>query len=569
VKSVASIVWLLVLLGFAGHAAHAGVTASLDRSAVSLSESFDLVLRVDSSITSAEPDLGPLQRDFEVLGNSRSSRITIAGGRNESYTEWRITLMPLRDGRLVIPALRIGSQTSEPLEIEVLASPQNDADSNADVMLQTEIDREEVHVQQQVLLTVRVLHAVNFSRGATLSEPQIADAVLRQLGENSYSTDIGGRRYGVFERRYAIFPQKSGELLVPGLDFQASIGSGSSWFDQFGNRARLIRLRSEERLLQVKPPQAGGTPWLPASQLTLIETWDKSPQELRIGDSATRSLTITAAGLTGAQLPPLALPEVEGLRAYPDQAHISDEQSAEGIIGKRIESSAVIPQRSGEFEIPETRLRWWDTVNQRFEEAVIPRRSIRVLDGAGSNTDPGTSTAAATSTIPATVEPAPAATTDSANTASAAWPWMLSTALLALALLFSVWKWRQALHQQPPMTSTMPAAPGNNEAELFDAVCKACDDGAARVAAERLLAWARCAFSATRIHSLGDIGNHVRDPHLATAVNAMLASGYAPGPHGWDGSELRQRLQDLRATLQDADRATRKAAALPPLYPAA
>jgi len=565
VKTVRRMVWLL-LFALAWQPAHAEVTASLDRNAVSLSESFDLLLRVDSSMTSAEPDLVPLQRDFEVLGSSRSSRITISGGRNESYTEWRITLMPLRDGRLAIPALRVGSETSAPLEIEVLAAQQNSDDAAADVMLQIELDREEVHVQQQLLLTVRVLHAVNFSRGATLSEPEIADAVVRQLDENSYATDVGGRRFGVFERRYAVFPQKSGELLVPALDFQASIGSGSSFFDQFGNRARLIRLRSEERRINVKPPQAGATPWLPASRLTLIETWDKSPQELRIGDSATRSVTITASGLTGAQLPPLALPGIEGLRVYPDQAQISDEQSGDGITGKRVESSAVIPERSGEIEIPEIRLRWWDSVNQRFEEALIPRRSIRVLDVAGTAASAATRVDTAQSAAEPVAAPAPPAA-PAADAVHAAWPWRLATALLTLALFFTSWQWRRALRGELPAPSVTPAASSSDEQALFALLCKACDEGSASVAAQRLLAWARCALPATRIHALSDLGHHFRDAELDSAISAMLASTYAPQQQAWDGSALRQRLESARAALQRA-RSEQQQAALAPLYAA-
>jgi len=376
---------MLALLLMLPAPVRAEVSASVDRNRVAMSETLELRIRVDTTLAAPEPELDVLSRDFEVLGTSRNTRISLVNGQGEAYTEWIVSLAPKREGPLEIPAIPVGAEKTEPIRISVARDASPDASPNQDVMLEVAFDQSAVHVQSQLLLTVRVLHAVNLSRGASLSEPDIANAVVRQLGEDSYARTIGGRRYGVFERRYAVFPQASGELVLPPLSFQATLGANSgNWFNQFGSRGNTIRLRSPERRVTVAPPESGGGPWLPARMLTLVETWDKSPQRLRVGESATRTLTITAEGLTGAQLPPLTQPEVRGLRFYPDQPRISDEESSEGITGTRVESAAVIPSEPGELEFPEVRVRWWDTVNQRFEEAVVPRKTIRVLPAAGS-----------------------------------------------------------------------------------------------------------------------------------------------------------------------------------------
>ncbi len=444
----------MLLLAFAGGAS-AAVSAQVDRERIALSESFELTIRVAGSMRAAEPDLAPLDRHFEVLGSKRNSSFTMSNGRSESSTTWQVTLMARHAGELTIPAIEVGGERTQPIAIRVSEDPAPASAAAREVQLQVETDAAEVHVQQQLLLTVRLLHAVDFERGATLEAPEIPDAVVRELGENSYEKLIDGRRYGVFERRYAVFPQRSGELVVPALGFQAALGGGG-WFDRSGGRGRMLRLRSEEKRIRVLPPEAGATPWLPARVLTVIETWDRSPQELRVGDSATRTVTITATGLTGAQLPPLPAPAVEGLRFYPDQPRIEDAQDAEGITGTRIESSAVIPSRAGDIEFPEIRVRWWDTGKQRFEEAVVPRRSIRVLPGANAapapaplaGAQPGASAAApaaaagsATSAAPAQPSPPPAAPP---------WPWIIATLLLALSTAFSSWQWRRLALATPP-----------------------------------------------------------------------------------------------------------------------
>jgi hypothetical protein len=567
--------WLLLmlLLGFAA-GARAGVSASVDRDRIALSESFQLVIRVDASLRAAEPELAPLERDFEVLGSNRNSSFTITNGRSESATTWQISLMARHAGELTIPAIEVGGERTQPITISVSEDPAPASAAGRDVQLQVETDAAEVHVQQQLLLTVRLLHAVNLNRGATLEAPEIPDAVVRELGENSFEKVIDGRRYGVFERRYAVFPQKSGELVVPALGFQAAVGGGGGWFDQFGRRSKVLRLRSEEKRVRVLPPEAGATPWLPARVLTVIETWDKSPQELHVGDSATRTVTITATGLTGAQLPPLPAPAVDGLRFYPDQPRIEDAQDAEGITGTRVESSAVIPSRAGDIEFPEVKVRWWDTGNRRFEEAVVPRRTIRVLpaaNGAAAPAPPAIADAGAAAPVPAEpATPAPVIAAPGSTPSPAAtppWPWMVATLLLALATGFSSWQWWRATRATPRTAASPPEAPQDaREAELFETLRKACRANDAPQVQALLPRWGRAAFPHAAIHSASDIGTAAHDDALSEGIERLLASRYAANAAPCNVDALLERLEAARAAAAGQRKRTTRTDDLPPLY---
>lgn len=555
---------MLALLLLLPALARAEVSASVDRNRVALSETLELRIRVDTTLAAPEPELDVLSRDFELLGTSRNTRISLVNGQGEAYTEWIVSLAPKREGPLEIPAIPVGAEKTAPIRISVTRDARPDATPNQDVMLEVAFDQPEVYVQSQLLLTVRVLHAVNLSRGASLSEPEIANAVVRQLGEDSYARTIGGRRYGVFERRYAVFPQASGELVLPPLSFQATLGTSSgNWFDQFGSRGKSIRLRSPERRVTVMPP-AGGDPWLPARMLTLVETWDKSPQRLRIGESATRTLTITAEGLTGAQLPPLPQPEVRGLRFYPDQPRISDAESAEGITGTRVESAAVIPSETGELEFPEVRLRWWDTVNKRFEEAVVPRKTVRVLPSPGSAaSEPAPQTAAA---------PPAAALPDAADAlapyaprrSAPPWPWVLATVLLAIATAFSSLQWWRLARRRTVGEQAGNAAASGRERELYRSLRSACRRSDAPLAEQLLPAWAQAAFPAAQVRSLADVERLGVGTKLGEELKRLMASRYARTRQSWDGAALLAQIEALRSRAglapESADRG------LPPLY---
>ena len=59
------------------------------------------------------------------------------------------------------------------------------------------------------LYTVRLYRRVDVAQ-AELSEPELADAVIEKLGEDSnYNTVVNGVSYLVTERKYAIFLRKA------------------------------------------------------------------------------------------------------------------------------------------------------------------------------------------------------------------------------------------------------------------------------------------------------------------------------------------------------------------------
>ncbi|MGB5338697.1 MAG: BatD family protein [Gammaproteobacteria bacterium] len=86
----------------------AGVRAQLDRNTVYEGDPVILIIESDGQ-HSGEPDLAALNRDFKVLGNSTSTRVSIINGRRSDKTSWTIQLEPRHKGKLTIPPVRVGS----------------------------------------------------------------------------------------------------------------------------------------------------------------------------------------------------------------------------------------------------------------------------------------------------------------------------------------------------------------------------------------------------------------------------------------------------------------------------
>jgi hypothetical protein len=235
----------------------------------------------------------------------------------------------------------------------------------------------------------------------------------------------------------------------------------------------------------------------------------------------------------------------------------------------------VIPSRAGDIEFPEIKVRWWDTVNRRFEEAVVPRRTIRVLPGANATPTPDRPATAAAGAAapagPATTAPVePVASTLQATPSPPAappWPWIIATLLLALATAFSSWQWWRAT-RAPPRAAAPGAPPDAREAELFETLRKACRANDAPQVQALLPRWGRAAFPHAGIHSASDIGAAAHDEALGGHIERLLASRYAANAAPCDLNALLARLEAARAAAAEQRRRTTRTDELPPLYAA-
>jgi len=360
---------------------NAAAIAMLDQQITSFGESVTLLIKVDSN-PDGDPDFSPLKQDFDILNQSQSSNYSVINGSFSRSYQWQLTLMPKRLGMLQIPAINIGNMTTQALKLQVLKSQTATTKSNnKDIYLEVKASADEVYVQAQLLLDVKLFRAVNLAQ-AELSEPDIAHSIIKKIGEDrSYETVVNQRRFIVTQRQYAVFPQQSGKLEIPAVQFDGRLSSGRGAFAQAG---KAIRLRSEPVQVMVKGKPDGWDKtqtWLPATNLSLREIWtDGQSTTYRVGEPLTRTIELRGTGLTASQLPTLfSTQDINGFKQYPDQPVLDDEQGQDGIIGIRREKVAMIPTKAGELTLPGVSVKWWSTQTHEVKTMLIPARVIEVL----------------------------------------------------------------------------------------------------------------------------------------------------------------------------------------------
>ncbi len=381
---------LVAILLFVPTSLLAGIKAYVDRQEVHSNETFTLVVELDE-FTTDTPDLSVLPKEISVLSNSKYHRSSIVNGITETQLGWKIQLMANEAGVFTIPSISVNGQSSQPIQIKV-KQPSDTFSTDGDleaIMLKGEVSKPEVYVQEQVIYTLKLFRSVQ-TQYASLTEPNIQDAIVEKLGDDhQYESIIDGKRYWILERKYAVFPQKSGELIIPKIIFSADVVQrGSSGYGRILGRTQPVTIATDEVKLKVSPYPAGHSGlWLPSKQITIDSRWS-DPKDKVVGEPSTWTITIKGVGLHENQLPELQLPPTEGIKWYPDTAQKQRSITSEGIIGERVERVAVVPTRDGKIQLPKLTFRWFNTETKQYEDAVLPSQTIKVLPGAEQNYTP-------------------------------------------------------------------------------------------------------------------------------------------------------------------------------------
>ena len=338
--------------------------------------------------------------------------------------------------------------------------------------------------------------------------------------------------------RYAIFPEQSGILEIPAQTFSAREGQGRRGFFDLGSSGRQLSRSSKPLTIKVSPRPAvfPANTWLPARNLTLEESWSTPPEQLRAGESATRTIRIVGEGLQGAQLPPIMFPATDGLKYYPDQPVITDTEVASGLLGSRQDSAAVVPTRAGKWTIPEIRIPWWDTQSEEIRYAVLPGRELSVAAA-----DPATTTALiAAPAIEIT------GTGDPVNPVAAAdirwWKILSLTSTVGWILTLGYLLWSR----RTPKKNQAIAPENPAERHLFKQLLAACVTADALRVRAALIDWTAALFPHCAIVSLDQVATVFDDKELNTSLAKLNASLYSSASSDWEGAALADSVRQLR-----------------------
>lgn len=544
---------LLVLLALTlAPAADAETRAWLDRDRIQAGETATLNVETDQAGVST-PDWSPLEADFEVSGHTSTRRVEMVNGDTRVRSLFAVALRPRSEGRLEVPALRVGREQTGPLALTVLPAQEAPAQAGAVAFIETELDTGRAWVQQAVGYVLRLHYATPLVSGE-LEQPQPEGASLQRVGDDlQYARDIGGRRYSVVERRFLLVPERSGTLEIPAATFRGR-GSGSFFDDMFGSGPRTLRASGEPQRLEVLPmPDAAPRPWLPL--LGLEARYLEAPQSARAGEAVEVVVELRADGATAAQMPDPELRAGDGAQVFAEPSETRehfDRGRPQAVLTRRF---SIVPRHAGALQVEAAPLQWWDARAGSPRTAALPPLSIAVTAGTAGGADP---------------RPAAAAGEDGERwirvpgVQGEVRPWAVAAVAFALLWLATL-AW--GLHRRPQQPDRKPAAGA--------AVRDALDARRARLRALRLkldtgdlgeVAQALCELAVPPAPDLDALRARLGDPGQVAAIDGLQRARWAGGDAAAARAGVREAFADgprWRAGGDDPQPAD----PVPPLYP--
>lgn len=183
-------------------------------------------------------------------------------------------------------------------------------------------------VQGEIVVTVRVSSLLPFE-ALNVEMPVIEGARVETLIKPRMREvrSYAGKGY-VLERVIAIYPQKSGKLVLPPIRATGRVEPEKDKPLDFVEE-------SPEITLDVAgiAPGFRGDWWLVSRALTISETWSVPIEDLREGDVVRREITITAAGVPYERLPQIQASRTSGIEATDAGTTGNTLKTRDGVVG--------------------------------------------------------------------------------------------------------------------------------------------------------------------------------------------------------------------------------------------
>ncbi|MBT3028471.1 MAG: BatD family protein [Candidatus Thiodiazotropha sp. (ex Ctena orbiculata)] len=388
---------LLITLLILSSPASAKVAALLSNNSVAPDQPVRLTLQMEGE-DEMNPDLSELEARFDILGRSTQQSISIVNGKMSAKRSLALTLLPKQTGRIEIPPIRIGQESTQALVLEVAERSQEEKDAESkQVLLELSLSKPKAYIEEEVLLTLRLFQAPGI-RAEALTEPQpsMPDTQLRLLHEESYQSERDGINYLVVERTYALFAYQSGTLEIGGVKYRGRSGKDrifSFLNDPFNSSQPEIRqFRSESNRVELEvvpiPQNFTGDRWLPAKNLQVVESGLAQQSAIIAGKPVVRRIMVFADGLTTNQLPILEQTMPEGLKLYHERPQLKETPARTGISSSRQSGMTLIATEPGRYDLPEVEIPWWNIETDRQEVARLEAVTIEVVPNPGGASDP-------------------------------------------------------------------------------------------------------------------------------------------------------------------------------------
>ena len=379
----------LLIVGLSTTPAHAqtpSVTASVDRTNLTMSDVLTLTLRIEG-VTNVHPlPQAPVIDGLILVGSERKSYQTFVQGALSAQFEFSFKYQPLRAGSINIDPINVildntvhitdsitvnvtGAPGAGSTQLPTGAPPQPTSLVGQDFFAESEVDDETPYIGQQITHTLRFYSANVFAR-PIYDAPDFAGFWNPgRSSEEESLADVAGRSYRVTEVNTILFPTLAGALKIEPTNVSVRGGLLGSSVTQYPTHQINLNVRP----LPPGEPDAftGAVGRYSISAEVDLDTVD-------IGGPVTLTLTVSGEG-NMESLPAPKWPEVPGWRAFDNDAPYQMSIVDGKVQGSRTFERVYLPSASGSHEFQPVEYAYFDPFNEEYITLTSRPFEIEVL----------------------------------------------------------------------------------------------------------------------------------------------------------------------------------------------
>ena len=349
---------------------------------------------------------------FRVLygpSTSSQSSFSMVNGKTTHNSSITFTYMaqPTVEGVLEIPSavaiVKGKSYSSKTGQIEVLpssaTSSNNSSGSNnvqdepveeqpqrsnkssigdKDLYIDVTASKTSVYEQEAVLLTYKLYTLVNIQQ-LSGEMPELDGYHVQEIDSKAQMSlkyeRINGRNYGTAVwRQYVIYPQKTGKLTVPPIEFEAQIEIHNTSMDPFdiffggGSLSQLVqkKIKTPSVDIDVKALPSPRPENFNGAVGSYQITGSLTPQQLNANDATTLRLVVNGVGNMKLMKSPI-VKFPKDFEVYDPKKDDKTVHTAQGAKGSVIYDYIVVPRHGGKYNIPPVEFCYFDTDKQSYQ----------------------------------------------------------------------------------------------------------------------------------------------------------------------------------------------------------
>ncbi len=418
-------VLLILLLSFQ---LKASTVTSVDKTRLKIGQSLQLKLKSDDS-AGKSPNLTVLKRSFKIIGSSKVSRPYLKNRQRKFKTLWFYILQPKKSGQLIIPAISVNSKKSKAIAIRVYRSKKLTTTASKstkkkvishDIIVKAMLNKSKLYPNEMLIYTLSINFPDNSNSDFEIQQPFIAGAVILPLATPSFQQiKVRSKARTIRSQSYAIFTGQVGYYQIE----PASVSFNHTKL----KKAKPIVLKANQLHYEIiqKANQTSLGYWLPSEGLTLSQVWqDSKPQDIVVGSTIYRTISLKAEGLNADILPLLSTLTHENISIKLQNVSVENSIEEGKLIAIRTEEVAMTFNIVGSISIDPIDIHWWNTkFNQARVTTLAAQRFniVPVAETIYSSTQQSQTTADKTiqqpiTNLPSLAEPAAKSPSDRSST---------------------------------------------------------------------------------------------------------------------------------------------------------